>query len=170
MSTDNHSRTERDIRIALLSMEIGIDHEMPTYGGGLGILAGDILRSCADVGVPIVAVTLAINKGSASQKLDDEGNQIELPADWRIDDFTTLMAPRVSVPVEDREVKIQAWEYLMTGIGGYQVPVYFLDTNLFENSASDREITYYLYGGDERYRLLQEIVLGIGGVRMLDAL
>ncbi len=170
MSTDNHSRTERDIRIALLSMEIGIDHEMPTYGGGLGILAGDILRSCADVGVPIVAVTLAINKGSASQKLDDEGNQIELSADWRIDDFTTLMAPRVSVPVEDREVKIQAWEYLMTGIGGYQVPVYFLDTNLFENSASDREITYYLYGGDERYRLLQEIVLGIGGVRMLDAL
>ncbi|MEA1864413.1 MAG: alpha-glucan family phosphorylase [Euryarchaeota archaeon] len=162
--------TEEGIRIALFSMEIGIDHKMPTYGGGLGILAGDILRSCADMSVPIVAVTLAINKGSLFQRLDDEGNQIELPTDWRIDDFTTLMAPRVSVPIEGREVKIQAWKYIMTGIGGYQVPVYFLDTNLFENSTSDREITYYLYGGDERYRLLQEIVLGIGGVRMLEAL
>ncbi len=161
---------EEDIRIALFSMEIGIDHKMPTYGGGLGILAGDILRSCADMSVPIVAVTLAINKGSLLQRLDDEGNQIELPTDWRIDDFTTLMAPRVSVPIEGREVKIQAWKYLMTGIGGYQVPVYFLDTNLFENCTSDREITYYLYGGDERYRLLQEIVLGVGGVRMLEAL
>lgn len=162
--------TEEGIRIALFSMEIGIDHKMPTYGGGLGILAGDILRSCADMSVPIVAVTLAINKGSLFQRLDDDGNQIELPTDWRIDDFTTLMAPRVSVPIEGREVKIQAWKYIMTGIGGYQVPVYFLDTNLFENSTSDREITYYLYGGDERYRLLQEIVLGIGGVRMLEAL
>lgn len=162
--------TGEDVRIALFSMEIGIDHKIPTYGGGLGILAGDILRSCADMSVPIVAVTLAINKGSLFQRLDDEGNQIELPTDWRIDDFTTLMAPRVSVPIEDREVKIHAWQYLMTGIGGYQVPVYFLDTNLLENSTSDREITYYLYGGDERYRLLQEIVLGIGGVRMLEAL
>jgi len=161
---------EESIRIALFSMEIGIDHKMPTYGGGLGILAGDILRSCADMSVPIVAVTLAINKGSLLQRLDDEGNQIELPTDWRIDDFTTLMAPKVSVPIEGREVKIQAWKYLMTGIGGYQVPVYFLDTNLFENCTSDRGITYYLYGGDERYRLLQEIVLGVGGVRMLEAL
>ena len=161
---------EKDIRIALFSMEIGIDHKMPTYGGGLGILAGDILRSCADMRVPIVAVTLAINKGSLFQRLDDEGNQTELPTDWRIDDFTTLMAPKVSVPIEDREVQIQAWKYLMTGIGGYQVPVYFLDTNLLENNTLDRGITYYLYGGDERYRLLQEIVLGIGGVRMLEAL
>lgn len=105
-----------------------------------------------------------------SQRLDDEGNQTELPIEWRIDDFTTLMAPKVSVPVEGREVKIQAWEYLLTGIEGYQVPVYLLDTNLFENSNSDREISSYLYGGDERYRLSQEIVLGIGGVRMLEAL
>ena len=162
--------TEEDTRIALFSMEIGIDHKMPTYGGGLGILAGDILRSCADMSVPIVAVTLAINQGILLQRLDDEGNQIELPTEWRIDDFTTLMAPKVSVPIEGREVKIQAWEYIMTGIGGYQVPVYFLDTNLLKNDTADRKITYCLYGGDKRYRLLQEMVLGIGGMRMLEAL
>ena len=170
MERDNDSRMENDVQIALFSMEMGIDHKMPTYCGGLGVLAGDILRSCADLNVPIVAVTLASNKGHLSQRLDDEGNQTELPIEWRIDDFTTLMAPKVSVPVEGREVKIQAWEYLLTGIEGYQVPVYLLDTNLFENSNSDREISSYLYGGDERYRLSQEIVLGIGGVRMLEAL
>lgn len=161
---------KKDFKIALFSMEIGIDHKMPTYSGGLGVLAGDILRSCADLNVPIVAVTLANNKGYLSQRLDDEGNQTELLRDWMIDEFTTLMSPKVSVPIEGRDVKIQAWEYLLTGIVGHQVPVYFLDTNLFENSTSDREITYYLYGGDERYRLSQEIVLGIGGVRMLEAL
>jgi starch phosphorylase len=168
MERDND--LEKEAKIALFSMEIGIDHKMPTYSGGLGVLAGDIFRSCADLNVPIVAVTLASNKGHLSQRLDAEGNQAELPIEWRIDDFTTLMAPKVSVPIEGREVRIQAWEYLLTGIEGYQVPIYLLDTNLFENSTSDREITSYLYGGDERYRLSQEIVLGIGGVRMLEAL
>ncbi len=168
MESDN--ALEKDVQIALFSMEIGIDHKMPTYSGGLGVLAGDILRSCADLSVPIVAITLASNKGYLSQRLDDEGNQTELPIEWRIDDFTTLISPKVSVSIEGRGVKIHAWKYLLTGIEGYQVPVYLLDTNLFENSDSDREITSYLYGGDERYRLSQEIVLGIGGVRMLEAL
>ena len=170
MKGENESHAEQEVQIALFSMEIGIDHKMPTYSGGLGVLAGDILRSCADLSVPIAAITLASNKGYLYQRLDDEGNQTELPIEWRIDDFTTLTAPKVSVLIEGREVKIQAWKYLLTGIEGYQVPVYLLDTNLFENSDSDREITSYLYGGDERYRLSQEIVLGIGGVRMLEAL
>jgi len=170
MKGENESRAEQEVQVALFSMEIGIDHRMPTYSGGLGVLAGDILRSCADLRVPIAAITLASNKGYLYQRLDDEGNQTELPIEWRIDDFTTLTASKVSVPIEGREVKIQAWKYLLTGIEGYQVPVYFLDTNLFENSEPDREVTSYLYGGDERYRLSQEIVLGIGGVRMLEAL
>jgi starch phosphorylase len=170
MKGENESHAEQEVQIALFSMEIGIDYKMPTYSGGLGVLAGDILRSCADLSVPIAAITLASNKGYLYQRLDDEGNQTELPIEWRIDDFTILTAPKVSVPIEGREVKIQAWKYLLTGIEGYQVPVYLLDTNLFENSDSDREITSYLYGGNERYRLSQEIVLGIGGVRMLEAL
>lgn len=170
MERDSDTRREKYFHIALFSMEIGIDYKIPTYSGGLGALAGDILRSCADMKVPIVAVTLASNKGHFSQRLDEAGNQAELPVEWRIDDFATLRQPEVSVPIEGREVKIQAWEYLLTGLDGYQVPVYLLDTNIFENEPSDMEITSYLYGGDERYRMSQEIVLGIGGVRMLEAL
>ena len=170
MERDSDSFREKYFHIALFSMEIGLDHKMPTYSGGLGTLAGDILRSCADLSVHIVAVTLASNKGHFSQRLDEAGNQAESPIEWRIDDFAALKSPKVSVPIGGREVKIQAWKYLLTGIGGYQVPVYLLDTNIFENAPSDRGITFYLYGGDERYRLSQEIVLGIGGVRMLEAL
>lgn len=169
MERESDSLREKYFHIALFSMEIGVDHKVPTYSGGLGVLAGDILRSCADMNVPIVAVTLASNKGHFSQRLDEAGNQTELPVEWRIDDLATLMSPKVSVLIGGREVKIQAWEYLLTGLEGYQVPVFLLDTNLFENDPSDRGITAYLYGGDERYRLSQEIVLGIGGVRMLDA-
>lgn len=170
MKRATESFIEEYFHIALFSMEIGLDYQIPTYSGGLGALAGDILRSCADLNVPIVGVTLASNKGHFAQRLDEEGNQLELPVEWRIDDLATLMAPKVSVPIGDREVKIQAWEYLLTGVGGHQVPVYLLDTNLFENAPPDRELTSYLYGGDERYRLSQEIILGIGGVRMLEAL
>jgi starch phosphorylase len=170
MERRDSSLIEEYFHIALFSMEIGIDLKIPTYSGGLGVLAGDILRSCADLNVPLVAVTLASNKGHIAQKLDEEGNQTEFYMDWRIDDFTTLMPAKVSVPIEGREVKVQAWEYVLTGRDGHQLPVYFLDTNLFENSAKDREISAYLYGGDERYRLVQEMVLGIGGARMLDAL
>lgn len=167
MDLDNDLFKEKNHQIALFSMEIGLNHKMPTYSGGLGVLAGDFLRSCADLDFPIVAVTLASNKGYLSQRLDEDGNQTELPIDWKIDDFAELMSPKVSVPIEGRDVKIQAWEYILTGIQGHQVPVYLLDTNLFENNDSDKGITFHLYGGDERYRLSQEIVLGIGGVRML---
>ncbi|HUV03355.1 MAG TPA: alpha-glucan family phosphorylase [Desulfobacteria bacterium] len=164
------SLIEKYFHIALFSMEIGMHPKIPTYSGGLGVLAGDILRSCADLNVPLVAVTLASNKGYLSQYLDDEGNQTEGSICWRIQDFATLMSPKVSVPIAGRAVKVQAWKYLITGLEGHQVPVYLLDTDLFENSESDREITSYLYGGDLSYRLSQEIVLGIGGVRMLVAL
>lgn len=170
MEQGNNSLMVDHFSVALFSMEIGVDLKIPTYSGGLGVLAGDILRSCADLNIPIVAVTLASNKGHIAQKLDEEGNQTEVPLEWRIDDFATPMPPKVSVPLEGRAVKVQAWKYILTGREGNQLPVYFLDTNLFENSEPEREITSYLYGGDERYRLSQEIVLGIGGLRMLDAL
>ncbi len=170
MAHGNHSVLEEYFHIAFFSMEIGVNPKIPTYSGGLGILAGDILRSCADLNVPVVAVTLASNKGHIAQKLDADGNQTEYFNAWRIDDFATLKPGKISVPLEGREVKMQAWEYKLTGREGHQLPVYFLDTNLYENTEADREITSYLYGGDERYRLAQEIVLGIGGVRMLDAL
>ncbi len=157
-------------KIAYFSMEIGIDEHIPTYSGGLGILAGDTLKSCADLNVPIVGVTLLSEHGYFYQKIDKEGNQIELPINFNINDFLTLLPSKTSVTIEDRIVHIRIWNYLVKGISGYIVPIFFLDTNVDKNSEPDREITKHLYGGDNKYRLAQEIVLGIGGIRALHTL
>ena len=157
-------------KIAYFSMEIGINEHIPTYSGGLGILAGDTLKSCADLNVPIVGVTLLSEQGYFYQKIDKEGNQIELPINFSINDFLTLLPSKTSVMIEDRTVHIRIWSYLVKGVNGYIVPVFFLDTNLEENSEWDRELTKHLYGGELKYRLGQEIVLGVGGVRALKAL
>ncbi len=157
-------------KIAYFSMEIGLDKNIPTYGGGLGILAGDTLKSCADLNVPIIGVTLLSENGYFYQKIDEEGNQIELPINFNSNDFLTLLPKKTSVKIEDRKVAINIWYYLIKGLNDYIVPVFFLDTNLEENCESDREITKYLYGGDNKYRLAQEIVLGIGGVKAVRSL
>jgi len=157
-------------KIAYFSMEIGLDKRIPTYSGGLGILAGDTLKSCADLNVPIVGVTNLSEQGYFYQDIDYEGNQIERPINFNINDFLKLLPAKTSVSLEDREVKIQIWYYLIKGINGYVIPVFYLDTNLEENSEQDREITKHLYGGEQKYRLSQEIVLGIGGVRALQTL
>ena len=157
-------------KIAYFSMEIGINEHIPTYSGGLGILAGDTLKSCADLNVPIVGVTLLSEQGYFHQKIDRDGNQIELPINFNINDFLTLLPSKTSVTIEDRTVHIRIWSYLVKGVNGYIVPVFFLDTNVEKNSEADREITKHLYGGDNKYRLTQEIVLGIGGVRAIQAL
>ena len=157
-------------KIAYFSMEIGIDEHIPTYSGGLGILAGDTLKSCADLNVPIVGVTLLSENGYFYQKIDENGNQIELPFKFTINDFLKPLPATTSIKIEGRDVKIRVWYYLVKGISGYIVPVFFLDTNLEENNEWDRELTKYLYGGDLKYRLGQEMVLGIGGVRALKAL
>lgn len=154
--------------IAYFSMEIGIEPPIPTYSGGLGVLAGDMIRSAADLKVPMVAVTLLHRKGYFLQRLDSQGNQQELPADWNPPDHLEFLGLKASVRIEKRPVWIQAWRYKVTGQTGYVVPVIFLDADLPENSEYDRRLTDYLYGGDERYRLAQEIILGIGGIRMLD--
>jgi starch phosphorylase len=154
-------------RIAYFSMEIGVRHDIHTYSGGLGVLAGDTIRSSADLKLPMVAVTLVSKKGYFEQDLDEKGNQIERPADWDPSKFTTLMGERVYLTIEGRRVAVQAWLYVQSSVTGGKVPILFLDTDLEENATQDREITSYLYGGDKRYRLMQEAVLGIGGVRML---
>jgi starch phosphorylase len=157
-------------KIAYFSMEIGINEHIPTYSGGLGILAGDTLKSCADLNVPIVGVTLLSENGYFYQKIDEDGNQIELPFNFNINDFLKPLPTRTEVKIEGRDVKIRIWYYPVRGVSGYIVPIFFLDTNLEENSDEDREITKYLYGGDLKYRLSQEIVLGIGGIRALKAM
>jgi glycogen phosphorylase len=157
-------------RIAYFSMEIGVLPEMPTYSGGLGVLAGDTIRAAADLGIPLVAVTLLHRTGYFYQRLDPTGWQIEEPVAWPVDNFLSDTGTRASVSIEGRTVTVRAWLYKVIGNTGKLVPVYFLDTDLPENSAWDRRLTDMLYGGDAHYRLCQEVVLGIGGVRMLEAL
>jgi starch phosphorylase len=162
--------SDDDRRIAYFSMEIGLQAGMPTYSGGLGVLAGDTIRAVADLKVPMAAVTLLHRKGYFYHRLDDKGWQREEPVVWVPADFLEELKPRVSVSIEGRSVQIRPWKYEVTGIGGYTVPVYMLDTDLPENSEWDRTLTHFLYGGDSHYRLCQEAILGIGGVRILRAL
>jgi starch phosphorylase len=156
--------------VAYFSMEIGLVSDMPTYSGGLGVLAGDTIRAAADLKVPMVVVTLLHRKGYFYQRLDSTGRQIEEPVDWPVNDFLQELSQRTSVTIEDRTVFLRAWKYDIAGPGDFSVPVYFLDADLPENSAWDRKLTHYLYGGDQYYRLCQEVILGIGGVRMLRAM
>ena len=156
--------------IAYFSMEIGLAAEIPTYSGGLGMLAGDTVRSAADLELPMVAVSLIHRKGYFQQRLDASGLQSEAPVSWPIEALLSEMPPRVEVEIECRQVTLRAWKYEVTGITGSKVPVYLLDAELAENTEGDRALTDTLYGGDDRYRLCQEVILGIGGVRMLRAL
>ena len=161
---------EEKRRIAYFSMEIGVDYRIPTYSGGLGVLAGDTIKSCADLKVPLIAVTLLYENGYFYQKLDAQGNQQELPVQWNPKNFLRPLPHKISVQIEKRTVTVQAWQYDVLGLTGYPVPIIFLDTDLKENNEYDRGLNDYLYGGDERYRFAQEIILGIGGVRMLNNL
>lgn len=157
----------KEPKIAYFSMEIGIQNDIPTYSGGLGVLAGDTVRSGADLKLPMVAVTLVSKKGYFRQELDEKGVQTELPYSWNPSQYMTLLPTRITVQIEGRDVLVQAWLYKVKSLTSGSVPVFFLDTDVEGNTPEDREITAYLYGGDQAYRLKQEIILGIGGVRML---
>jgi starch phosphorylase len=143
---------------------------MPTYSGGLGVLAGDTLRAGADMGQPMIGITLLNRKGYFKQHLDEQGNQTESPDTWNPSDFLEPGEADISIIIEGRKVKIKPWRYVLTGVSGHHVPVYFLDTATPENSPWDQTLTDNLYGGDSHYRLCQEAVLGIGGVATLRAL
>lgn len=161
---------ETDSTIAYFSMEIALHAGMPTYSGGLGVLAGDTIRAAADLNIPMVAVTLLHRQGYFYQRLDERGWQREEPVVWAVNDFVHDMPARAAVTIEGRTVHLRAWHYPVRGIGGFTVPVYFLDADLPDNAPWDRTLTDVLYGGDTHYRLCQEVLLGIGGVRMLLAL
>ncbi len=156
--------------VAYFSMEIAIDPEMPTYSGGLGVLAGDTMRSAADLGLGLCAVTLLHRKGYFEQHLNAQGVQSAVDQPWPIEQLLALENAVVEVMIESRPVMIRAWRYDLEGVTGHTIPIYLLDTDLPQNEARDRELTNHLYGGDTDYRLRQEAVLGMGGVRMLEAL
>lgn len=157
-------------RIAYFSMEIALRSEIPTYAGGLGVLAGDTIRAAADLDMPLVAVSLVSRAGYFRQIIDAQGQQHEEPESWDPAQWATRLEAMVAVDLGGRVVWVSGWLYIMQShIGGRQ-PVILLDTDLSENHPDDRTISHYLYGGDARYRLQQEAILGIGGVRMLQAL
>ena len=159
-----------DISIAYFSMEIGLASPIPTYSGGLGVLAGDTLRSAADAEIAMAGITLLSRKGYFRQRLNEEGRQTEEAVNWPVDDYLVPVEAQAFVEIEDRRVTLRAWRYDITGHSGHVVPVYLLDTDVEGNTDYDRSLTDRLYGGDDYYRLCQEVVLGIGGVRMLRAL
>ena len=154
-------------KVAYFCMEIALDTAIPTYGGGLGILAGDMLRSAADLELPMVAISLCYRKGYFRQRIDQEGNQIEEPDPWQPETVLPPVDGTFTVRIEDRDVHVRAWRYSVHGLSGFIVPVYLLDTDLPENSEYDRTLTDSLYGGDQRYRICQEVLLGIGGIALV---
>jgi starch phosphorylase len=157
-------------RIAYFSMEIGLSADIPTYSGGLGVLAGDTIKTAADLHLPMVAVTLASRKGYFRQSIDQQGWQQESPAEWYPENVLERLPAKTLVTIEGRDVKVQAWLYRVKSPTGGEIPVLFLDTDIPGNTDEERRITDVLYGGDDAYRLKQEIVLGMGGARLLNAL
>ncbi len=153
--------------IAYFTMEAALDDELPTYSGGLGVLAGDTLRSAADLGIPVVGITLLQQYGYFHQGLDENGAQIETEVKWDPKQKLTQLPNYIELKIENRIVQVMVWEYDIVGKYGYVVPVYFLDVNTEANDPKDRKINTSLYGGELYTRLCQEIVLGIGGIRML---
>ncbi|MGV3591796.1 MAG: alpha-glucan family phosphorylase [Gammaproteobacteria bacterium] len=156
-------------RVAYFSMEIALDGAIPTYSGGLGILAGDTLRSAADLELPMVAVTLVSRSGYFRQQIDAQGRQVELPESWDPAAHCVPIGAKVGIEIGGRTVWITGWLYVIRGHMNGRQPVILLDTWLPENHPDDKELTHYLYGGDAAYRLKQEIILGIGGTRLLSA-
>ncbi len=157
-------------RVAYFSMEIALESVIPTYAGGLGVLAGDTVRAAADLELPLVAVSLVFRGGHFRQSIDDAGRQVEEPSPWQPEGHATRLAAKVALTLDNREVWIGGWLYVLRGHMGGSQPVLLLDTDLDDNHPDDRLITHELYGDDAPYRLKQEAVLGIGGVRLLQAL
>ena len=156
--------------IAYFSMEIALENHIKNFAGGLGILAGDTLKSGSDLGLDICAITLNYSQGYFSQSLDQNtGLQIENSDVWNISEFTILENLEFSLEICAQTVWVRVFRYDIKGEKGI-VPVYFLDTDYDKNTPENRLICNQLYTGDGDLRLKQEILLGIGGVKMLEAL
>jgi starch phosphorylase len=157
-------------KIAYFSMEIGLRSDVPTYSGGLGVLAGDTIKACADLKLPVVGVTLVSRQGYFRQELDANGRQHARPSPWEPSRLMTLVKPRVKVVLDRRPVAVGAWLHWVDSPTGGRIPVLFLDTDFPDNAPEHRELTSFLYGRDAAYRLRQEAVLGLGGGKILQAL
>jgi len=161
--------TAFDPAIAYFSMEVALESDIPSYSGGLGVLAGDTLRSAADLALPLVGSRSSTARATSTSAWTPSGPRAR-PAEWSPEDRLQEVEARCQLWVEGRPVTVRAWRYPVRGVTGVVVPVLLLDTDLPENEPGDRRLTDHLYGGDDRYRLCQELILGVAGVRMLRAL
>jgi starch phosphorylase len=157
-------------KFAFFSMEVALNDSLPIFSGGLGVLAGDLLQSAADLAMPVVGISLLYRDGYFLQHLDSSGRQSESRVNWSPEGLLELMPERVSLEVSGRAVTVRVWRLQIRGQSGAQVPLYFLDTDLDGNDPADRSITDQLYQGDRGHRLRQEAVLGLGGLAVLDVL
>jgi starch phosphorylase len=157
-------------KIAYFSMEIALAKALPTYSGGLGMLAGDSLRSAADTGVSLVAVSLVHRRGYFEQHLDASGQQTESDVVWSPETMLPSANQTISIIMQGREITLRAWRFDVVGVTGHIIPVFLLDSDVEGNDPWDRRLTDHLYGGDTYYRLCQETILGLGGIHLLHAL
>jgi len=161
---------QQNTRIAYFSSEIGISSSLPTYSGGLGVLAGDHIKASTDADLSMVGISLLYKEGYFKQKLDKEGKQIESYPRFDLNLKLKQLPNKFKLRLRERDVWIGAYEYLYKGEGGRITPIYFLDTDLEENTSDDRILSLRLYSGDKDHRILQEALLGFGGVRLLEIL
>ena len=155
--------------VAYFSMEIALSKDLPTYSGGLGMLAGDTLRSAADTGAPMVAVSLVHRCGYFRQHLDERGQQSESDVPWSPEAQLPEAPATITLNLQGRELTVRAWRFDVVGVTGHILPVFLLDTDVEGNDPWDRKLTDHLYGGDTYYRLCQEAVLGLGGIHQLNS-
>jgi len=157
--------------VAYISMEIGIDSNIPTYSGGLGVLSGDTVRSSADLEIPMVAVCLCYSSGYFFQLFNETGEQKEKEVEWNFFyEFDKVEKP-ICIKIENREAKVSAWLYKVIGQSGHVLPVYLLTTDVEGNELWMKKMTGSLYDSTSKWnRIVQEIILGIGGVRLLNSL
>ena len=165
--------TKRDTamrRIAYFSMEIGAHSDIPTYSGGLGVLAGDTIRSAADLEIPMVAITLCYDKGYFFQLINADGYQAEREIRWDFSDAFELLPKVIELEIQGKKVKVGAWKYEVHGESGWTIPVYLLDTDVEGNEQWQRNFTHVLYDSTPFQRAVQEVILGMGGAKLLDKL
>ena len=156
--------------VGYFTAEIGLWSELHTYSGGLGVLAGDHVKSAADAEIPLVGVTLVYRKGYGRQHLDKDGVQTETYRDLDPAQHMQDTGMEISLPLDGGELWAKVWRADITGVSGHVVPVYFLDTFHPKNSEKHLELGLTLYGGDDWVRIRQEYLLGVGGLRLLDKL
>lgn len=163
-------KKDKLLDVAYFSMEVAIRSDMSTYSGGLGVLAGDTLKTIADFKYSALGITLLHEKGYVGQSLDLAGKQVSHCEMWNKEEYLTKLPFTINVPLSDHNVSCAVWQYDIVGQFGSVVPVYFLDSNVPDNTEYDRTLTSNLYGGDSFYRLCQEQILGIGGLALLEKL